>query len=199
MNISEFLVAEHDEAVSRLRSQILAIVPLDRQLERLPGANSVTWITYHVARHAALALSVVTETAGIRDPRLNAFEPRATVGGAGLEEMQQPFADSLDPATVNAFTLSVFADVRSFLETVTESTLDDLPDIEDALDAAGVEHDTFEWMYRMWADQPVAFLLRWPLASHLTHHVGELTGLRNQMGLSPFRAAPIAAGRGDTP
>jgi hypothetical protein len=187
MNVSDYLVAEHDEAISRLRAGILTIVPLERQLERLPGANSVTWITFHVAQHAALALSIVTETAGIRDPRLDAFDPRATIGGSGLQEVQQPFTDSLDPETVNAYALSVFADVRAYLDTVTEATLDALPDVEAALDAAGVEHDTFDWLYRMWADQPIAFLLRWPLTGHLTHHVGELTGLRNQMGLSPFR------------
>ncbi len=187
MKLSEYLLAEHDEAINRLRSQILGIVPLDRQLERLPGANSVTWITFHVARHAALALSIVGETAGIRDSRLEGFDPRATVGGSGLTEVQQPFTDNLDPASVNDYALSVFADVRRYLETVTETSLDALPDTEAALDAAGVEHDTFDWLYRMWADQPVAFLVRWPLTNHLTHHIGELTGMRNQMGLSPFR------------
>ncbi|GGF20855.1 hypothetical protein [Subtercola lobariae] len=187
MHVSDYLVAELDDTVNRLRSQILDIVPLDQQLGRLPGANSVTWITFHVARHAALALSVVNETAGILDPRLDAFDARATRGGSGLHEVQQPFTDTLDSAAVNAFAFSVFADVRSYLETLTDEALDALPDVETALDAAGVEHDTFDWLYRMWADQPIAFLVRWPLTGHLTHHVGELTGLRNQMGLSPFR------------
>ena len=187
MNVSDYLVAELDDSVGRLRTQILELVPLDRQLERLPGANSVTWITYHVARHAALALSIVTGSAGIRDTRLDAFDPRASTGGAGLHEVQQPFTDDLDPSTVNDYALQVFADVRVYLQSIEEPELDALLDIEAALDAAHIEHDTFDWLYRLWADQPIAFLVRWPLTAHLTHHVGELTGMRNQMGLSPFR------------
>ncbi|MEF2977422.1 hypothetical protein [Subtercola sp. YIM 133946] len=207
MDVSQYLVAELDDTVTRLRRQILDIVPLERQLERLPGANSATWITFHVARHAALALSIVTGTAGIRDPRLAVFDIAgadttagvaatdevaeqlavATRGGNGLQEVQQPFTEALDPATVNAYALGVFADVRRYLSTIEEPELDALLDIEAALDLAGIEHEQFDWLYRLWADQPVAFLARWPLTGHLTHHVGELTGLRNQMGLSPFR------------
>ncbi|MCU1479648.1 MAG: hypothetical protein JWQ19_434 [Subtercola sp.] len=187
MNISQYLVSELDDTVSRLRTQILGLVPRERQLERLPGANSVTWIVYHVARHAALALSVATGTPGIHDSRLDVFGPVATRGGNGLQEVQQPFTDSLDPAEVEAYALRVFADVRTYLLSLTQGELDALPDVEAALDSAGIEHDTFDWLYRLWADQPVAFLVRWPLIGHLTHHVGELTGMRNQMGLSPFR------------
>ncbi|CAN5232236.1 hypothetical protein BH09ACT6_BH09ACT6_12480 [soil metagenome] len=187
MNVSQYLVDELDDTARRLTGQILELVPLDRHQERLPGANSITWITFHVARHAALALSIVNGTAGHPDPRLEGFVSEATLGGNGLQEVQQPFAESLVPAAVNAYAESVLADVRSFLLTVTEENLHDLPDVETALAAAGIEADTFDWLYRMWADQPVAFLIRWPLVGHVTHHVGELTGLRNQMGLSPFR------------
>ena len=42
------------------------------------------------------------------------------------------------------------------------------------------------WLYRMWADRPVGWLLQWPVVGHANAHVGEGISIRNRMGLSPF-------------
>ncbi|CAN5164296.1 hypothetical protein BH09ACT3_BH09ACT3_00530 [soil metagenome] len=64
MDLHDWLVSEFDDSTARLRGQVLDLVPRDRQLERMPGANSISWSAFHVARHAALALRV----AGFLDP-----------------------------------------------------------------------------------------------------------------------------------
>lgn len=185
VDLADWVIAELDETVGRLRDQVIALIPLERRLERMPGGNSVTWATYHVARHAVLALQVAGAHAFGPDPRLADFEPAATAGGAGLQEVQQPWTDGLDPLAVDAYALSVFADVRRYLETFDPAD-DSVPDVEAALVKAGVDLDQFGWLLRMWS-QPSGFLVRWPMIGHVTNHVGEMIATRNQMGLSPFR------------
>ncbi|NEM91626.1 DinB family protein [Galbitalea soli] len=186
MDLTQWLVAELDDTSARLDGQILSIVPSERQGERMPGGNSITWATYHLARHASLALQVTGFYPLEADPRLAEFDPAATVPGSGLQEVEQPWAAALDAAEVAAFAGSVITDVREYLATLDGAALDDRPDVAAALRAAGIDETSFGWLYRMW-DAPLGFLVRWPLLGHITNHVGEMIGTRNQMGLSPFR------------
>jgi hypothetical protein len=144
------------------------------------------WTMYHVARHASLALDVVRGTAGERDPRLDAFPAAATLGGAGLQEVEQPWAADLDPEAVVAHLEAVLADVRAHLAGLVPDDLDRRVDVRAALRAAGVVEDAFGWLIDQW-DGPVGFLVRWPMLGHVTHHVGEMITVRNLLGLSPFR------------
>jgi hypothetical protein len=187
VNLTQWLVAELDDTTTRLRRQILDVVPAERQHERMPGGNSVVWTTYHLARHAALALDVVGFTPIGFDDRLEAFAPEAIRGGSGLSEVQQPWTDTLDPGLVDRYATSVLADVREFLGGLSGSALDEPVDAAEALRAAGIDESEFGWLYEMWDGSPLSFFVRWPLIGHVTHHVGELTGARNQLGLSPFR------------
>ena len=186
MDLAGWLVAELDENVGRLQDQVLAVVPLERRLERMPDGNSITWATYHVARHATLALQVLGARSFDPDPGLAAFVPEATVGGAGLQEVQQPWIDDLDPEAVDAYALSVLGDVRDYLAAIEPAELDPVPDVASALTRAGVDPVAFGWLQRLWS-QPSGFIVRWPLLGHVTHHVGEMITVRNLMGLSPFR------------
>jgi hypothetical protein len=62
VDLSEWLLTEFDEAAGRLQHQVLGRVPEGRRPERPGGGNSILWSQLHVARHTALALSVlVTE------------------------------------------------------------------------------------------------------------------------------------------
>jgi hypothetical protein len=186
MDLAAWLVAEHDDTAARWRDQVLAVVPPEARLARLPNGNTMRWTMYHVARHAALALDVVRGTAGAPDPRLRDFPAEATAGGAGLQEVEQAWAADLDPDRVVAHLADVLADVRAWLAGVAPGDLDRRPDVRGALRAAGVSEDAFGWLHAQW-DGPVAFLVRWPLLGHVTHHVGELITVRNLLGHSPFR------------
>ncbi len=186
MDLSAWLVAELDETVDRLRDQVIALIPLERRLERMPGGNSVTWATYHVARHATLALQITGAQSFDPDPRLAGFEPAATAGGSGLQEVQQPWTDGLDPLAVDAYALSVFEDVRRYLQAYDPASANAVPDVEAGLIRAGVDTAEFGWLLRLWS-QPSGFIVRWPMIGHVTNHVGEMIATRNQMGLSPFR------------
>jgi hypothetical protein len=185
VELADFLVTQFDDTVARHRGQVLDLVPAERQKERMPGGNSISWATYHVARHASLALSVldVRQHSG---HLLDGFEQAATAPGSGLQEVEQDWNVGIPADHADAYAAAVFADVRAFLRSLTPTVLDARVDVAGGLRAAGVDETVFGWLYRMW-DQPVAFLVGWPLTGHVTNHVGEMIATRNQMGLSPFR------------
>ena len=184
MELASWLVAERDDSVQRLAKQILGVIPVERRREVMPGANSIDWTTFHLARHARLALTVLGHPTLMSDSLLRGFAPAVSGAEAGLHEVQQPVLDLIDSDRVEAYALSVLDEARVFLTRV--DVADESPiDTTESLRAAGIDEADFDWLYRQWA-QP-HFVLRWVLVGHVTHHVGELTVIRNQMGLSPFR------------
>lgn len=172
MDLRTWLLDELDDATTRLRGQVLHLVPPERRLERPGGGNSIAWSLLHVARHADLALTVVT-----------GGEPAVRRGGDGLDEGQQDVP--LDPESPAAYALDVLARARELLATLDAAALDTVPDTATALEASDVPRDRYDWLYAMWSDRPVAFFVRWPLIGHVNNHVGEMIANRNRMGLSP--------------
>jgi len=183
--IADYLVQDLDDTLARLSSQVLDLVPPQRQLEPLPGSNSIAWALYHTARHAQLALHVLGRSPAVPQD-VEGLDARAWTGGAGLQEVQQEWFTPSDASALREYHAEVFAHVRDFLGTLEPDGLNAPTDAAGALAEAEVDREVFGWLYGMW-DQPVAFLVRWPLTGHLVHHVGEMVTYRNQIGLSPFR------------
>jgi hypothetical protein len=186
MELTTWLLAEHDETQARHRDQVQRIVPPDARTARLPGGNSIRWATYHVARHAALALVVAGAGQPAPDERLAVFPAEAISGGAGLQEVEQPWAADLELPAVDAYAAAVADDVRAFLAALAPRDLDRPVDSDGRLRRSGVDPEAFGWLHRMW-DAPLGFLVRWPMLGHWTNHVGEMIATRNQLGYSPFR------------
>jgi hypothetical protein len=186
VDFADWLTGEWDEAVGRLRGQVFALVPEDRRVERPGGGNSVLWGTFHVARHAALALAVVGADGPVTAGLFSGHGLCGVPDGGGLEEAEPAWAGELTATGVDAYFAVVGDATRRFLAAVSLEQLDRLPDAEGALERAGISPEGFGWLYRMWSAQPVAFFVRWPLVGHLVNHVGEMIATRNRMGLSPF-------------
>jgi hypothetical protein len=146
MDLTQYLVAELDDTTARLRGQVLDLVPPERQLERMPGANSIAWATFHVAKHAALALRVAGFLDHRPDERLASFDGQAAAHGAGLQEVEQPWAAGFDAAAVDRFASSVLGDVRRYLGTLGPAALDERPDVEAGLEASGIDRTQFGWL-----------------------------------------------------
>jgi hypothetical protein len=188
MELASWLVAEHDDSVNRLSKQILGVIPVERRREVISGANSIDWTTFHIARHARLALMVLGHPTLMSDSLLEGLDPAVSAADAGLHEVGRPWLEFIESAQIEAYSLSVLDEVRAFLtrlDSVGGPALDAPVDTTAGLRAAGIDEIDFEWLYRQWA-LPY-FVPRWALVGHATHHVGELTVIRNQMGLSPFR------------
>ena len=188
MDLTQWLVAEHDETAARLRGQVLDLVPVGRRTERPGGGSPILWNTFHLTRHAALALDVLEP--GAAPPAPN-WLPRlagpaaGAVPVAGLEEAPAPWADELPAAGVDAYLSQVLDRTRGFLADPGVD-FDAVPDVAVGLGRAGIGEDDVPWLRRMWTGKPAAWLIRWPLTGHIGNHVGEMLATRNRMGLSPF-------------
>jgi len=176
MRLEQWILDDFNELSARLSGQVLARVPPERRHERPGGGNSITWATFHLARHADLALAIVAGD-----------EPRRR-GGFGLGEVEPTGPEGLDAADVERYARDVLAAGRDFITALDADQLDRIPDAPGTLERAGVPRHEFSWLYEQWSGQPVAFFLRWPLTAHATNHIGEMIATRNRMGLSPYRA-----------
>jgi hypothetical protein len=171
VDLRSWLLADLDDLEGRLLGGVLALVPPERRGEQPGGGASIAWSTFHVARHADLALAALTGA------------PAAPGGGFGLSEAEEPAALPIDP---EAYVTRTLAATRALLEDLEPADLDVVPDTAGALAAAGVPRDEYDWLYRMWDGRPAAFLVRWPLLGHVGNHVGEMIATRNRMGIRRF-------------
>jgi hypothetical protein len=185
MDLQRWLVDEFDDAVERLRGQVLQLVPAERRLERPGGGNSIVWACFHSARHSDLAQAAMTGAGLVLDGWRDQL-PGAVKSGGGMEEGEQPWADDLDPVLVDAYLGAVCDAGHRLLAGVAPDDLERVPDTSGALGRSGIDADAFGWLYRMWDGKPAAFLVRWPVIGHVANHTGEMIATRNRMGLSPF-------------
>lgn len=189
MRVGESLALSLDETLARQRTQVLEVVPVERCAERLPLSNSIAWNLFHTARHAELALGVLTAdgtTTAVELPDARLVQPDVPPGG-GLQEVEQPWFDASVGAELVGYNAAVFAAARRYLLEVDELELDRVPSAGDALEASLGDAPELDWLREQWTGRPVSFFVLWPLTAHLVHHVGEAITYRNQMGLSPFR------------
>ncbi len=178
MNLESWIQLELRDVSSRLTSQVLTPVPRDRRDERPGGGNSINWALFHVARHAELALAVLTR------------RPISRTGAFGLGETEMEGPDRLDAVAVESLARAVLTDAAAFALELTPAGLDAIPDARATLASAGIPHEGFDWLYEQWVGQPAAFFVRWPLTAHATNHIGEMIATRNRLGLSPHRHPP---------
>jgi len=185
VDLTKWLVAEHDDTAARLRGQVLGLVPAARRTERPGGGSPILWNTFHVARHAALALDVLSPGSAPAVPDWLAGLAGGAVSIAGLEEAPAPWGDALSPGSVDAYLDQVLDGTRKYLADP-GTDFDAVPDVAAALARAGIGDDDVPWLRGMWSGKPAAWLVRWPLTGHVVNHVGEMLATRNRMGLSPF-------------
>jgi hypothetical protein len=171
--------------MARLHTQVLDLVPPSRRRERPGGGSPILWNTFHAARHASLALAVLSDQSLSERPDwLDDLVSKAG-SGIGMEEAAPPWADELTPQQVDGYLDGVLAGARRFLASPGVD-FDAVPDVSGALSRAGVGPGEFGWVHRMWQDKPASWLVRWPLLGHVGSHVGEMIATRNRMGLSSF-------------
>jgi hypothetical protein len=186
VDLSQWLVDDLDDITSRFHNQVQAQVPPPRRAEPHGGGTSILWNTFHIARHASLALSILTAQADeIRPAWLGALVADVGSVGAGLQEAAEPWSPVLTTAGVDGYLEDVLARANAYL-TAGPIDFDAVPNTAEALKAARVDRDEFGWIYQTWSGKSAAWLVRWPVLGHSTSHLGEMLATRNRMGLSPF-------------
>ena len=189
MDLRNWILAEHDLVAGRLHEQVLAHVPIERHRERVDGGGStLTFLLWHLARHQDLAVNgVVRERPQVIDAHRAAVGADGLAPGDGLAESEDPsMTAGLDPDAVLAYHAAVSSETGSWLRGLDADDLDRVPESGIALTDAGVAHDEFPWLHRMWDAKPVSFFVMWEVVGHGVTHLGEMVSMRNRMGLSPF-------------
>lgn len=186
VELSEWLVAELDSVRQRIIGQVWDPVPDSTQTVALDRGNSIVWSTFHVARHAALALAVLGVGTRASEDALAALPAVAAAPDSGLHEVQRGWIGEFEPEAVRTYSSAVLDETRSYLTTVSPELLAAPVPIDARLRARGLGAE-FDWLVGQWAAGGVQHLIRWPLLGHVTNHVGEMIATRNQLGFSPYR------------
>lgn len=190
MDLHQWMLNDLAAVRAKLLDSVVAMIPTDRWLEQVDGGGStVTHLLLHVARHQDLAITSV-----IRNHDARYLDHRDELGladapaGAGLSEREDlDISRQVSPDALLSYVHEVFAATHEWMEPLGSMVLDHVPNAEYRLTHhGGLQQEELPWLYRMWQDQPIWWLVQWPVIGHANAHVGEGISLRNRMGLSPF-------------
>jgi hypothetical protein len=188
MDLRSWIIADIESLHDRLAKGFIGLMPATRWRERVDGGGlAPVSIAWHLARHHDVAVNAVVRGA---PEVLDSW--RADIGitrdtWRGLSESEDPeLVDELDTEAVGRYLLAVLAASMAWLTTSALPDLAAVPDSARALAALGAPTDRFDWLYKLWRDKPVSFFLRWEAIGHGYNHLGELTSIRNRMGLRSF-------------
>lgn len=193
MELRTWIVGDLVSLRQRLTHGVLERIPADRRAERADGGGiAPTYVLWHLARHHDVAVNRVLRGVG---EVVEGWTDRLGVADdlwRGLAEGEDAdLVAQLDPEAVEGYTLAVLDGTRAWLDDADLSLLDHPPadpglDTDGALAALGTPEDRMGWLYDMWRGRPASFFLSWEAIGHGYNHLGELTAIRNRLGLSPF-------------
>lgn len=151
---------------------------------------SIAWLLFHMTYHQDLALNTAVRN---HDPILAAHRGELGLGhlvsADGLSEAE-------DSRVTDALVLAKLASYVDAVNTATAEWIDDLSVMAlDSIPGAGwrLTHKVgipadgdMSWLHAMWNAKTVAWFVQWECIGHGHAHVGEMVGIRNRLGLSPF-------------
>lgn len=184
----DWMLADHADVRERFERGVAARVPAARWTEHADGGgSSIAWLVLHHTYHQDLAINTAVRA---REPLLVSWRDRLGLGGSsaavGLPEAEDPeVVAALDPAALAGYASAVHEDTHAWLGTVATSALDTVTDAPERIGRAGVSDGEVGWLHDMWRAKPVSWFVRWEAIGHGHTHVGEMTSIRNRMGLSP--------------
>ena len=188
MELSDWIGGDVASLRQRVEGGFINVVPSERWREQVDGGGIASvYVLWHTARHHDVAVNGVLRR---RPPVLDDWMDRVGISSdtwRGLAEGQdRELVDQLDPHMVGQYFVAVLDESLAWLAGRPPLDPRSVPDARAALAEIQVPVDRFDWLYDMWADKPAQFFLSWEAVGHGFNHLGELTSIRNRMGLSPF-------------
>lgn len=189
MDLRSWIAAEHASVWTRFEQGVGARVPLEMWKDPVGrGGSSIAYLLFHTTLHADLAVNAV-----LRGQLPVAVALRERLGlvrfpvSAGLGETEPPeLTEALDLEALGDYAEAVHLGVQAWIELAPDDAFGAAADGRAGLELAGVSEADVPWLYRMWDGQPAAFFLQWETIGHRLTHIGEMTSVRNRLGLSPF-------------
>jgi hypothetical protein len=188
MDLRSWIVEDLSSLRNRLANGVYSIIPADRMTERVDGGGiAPVYVSWHVARHQDVAVNgVLRGTGEVVDEWTSRVGVDADLWRGLAEAEDLDLVPELDPEAVGDYYLAVIDETRDWVSSGDLGLLDGVPDSTAALDRIETPRDRFDWLYSMWEGKPGFFFLAWEAIGHGYNHLGELTSMRNRMGLSPF-------------
>jgi hypothetical protein len=190
MDLVAWIAADLAGLRQRLTGSVLTTVPTERWHEVVDqGGSTITHLVLHLARHQDLAVATAI---GGRQPLFITHRRALGLADApswsGLGEREDhTVSNAVSTDALGAYLDDVMTASTTWLNGADATMLDHVPDVRTRLvDLADLAVDDVPWLHRMWADQPVWWLVQWPVLGHGHAHTGEAISVRNRMGLSPF-------------
>lgn len=204
MDLQQWIAQDHAFVLGRFDSAIGQHVPVERWKGGSPthdggvdGASAhdgvsptLAWLLFHITVHQDLAIN----TAIRNQPPLIARH-RDDLGidhlppWSGLTEAEDPEVTSaLDLDRLVDYVRAVNARTSDWIGQLSVMALDSVPANSYRLATlADIPADgAMSWLHSMWDRKPVSWLVQWECIGHGHAHVGEMVGIRNRLGLSPF-------------
>jgi hypothetical protein len=189
VDLRRWILTDHDSASARFEQAIVGCVPIERWKERADGGgSSIAWLLFHLRYHQDLAVNTA-----IRHGAPVIAEHRAPLGLSGLAA-HEGLGETERPAVTAALSLDALIAYASAVASATHDYLSsaDLDRLDDGVELgalgelAGVEQAEVPWLYGMWSERSVGWLLQWEAIGHVHGHVAEMISVRARLGLSPF-------------
>jgi hypothetical protein len=195
VDLEQWIASDHASVLTRFDNAIGTRVPINRWKDGgVSGEGgpmpSIAWLLFHTTFHQDLALNT-----GIRNHAPLLHEHRDALGlsamsaWAGLSESEdRSVTDALDLALLHQYVREVNAATAAWIDHISLLALDSVPNNSWRLEHhAGIPAEgEMSWLHTMWTDMPVSWLVQWECIGHGHAHVGEMTGIRNRLGFSPF-------------
>ncbi|MCU1394259.1 MAG: hypothetical protein JWM34_2687 [Ilumatobacteraceae bacterium] len=189
MDLQTWIADDHASVLQRFDNAIGVHVPTDRWKDTSTG-SSIAWLLFHMTLHQDLALNTaVRDHAPIVVDHRDALGISAIAPSAGLTEAEDSAVTAaLDLSALRSYVTAVNDATAAWIAKISIMALDSVPTSSWRLEhKAGVPAaGDFAWLHAMWTDKPVSWLVQWECIGHGHAHVGEMVGIRNRLGLSPF-------------
>ena len=191
MDLQQWIATDHASVTTRFDNSIGQHVPQQYWKDGGPGGGpSIAWLLFHMTYHQDLALNTaVRDQVPLLQEHRTAVGLAAFVPSAGLSEAEETdVVEALDVHGLDEYVALVNTSTASWIETMSIMALDSRPEASWRLEhKAGIAADgDLAWLHRLWTDKPVSWFIQWECIGHGHNHVGEMIGIRNRLGLSPF-------------
>jgi hypothetical protein len=190
VDLHQWMLTDLAAMRSKLFDGVIRFVPTERWHEAADGGGTtLTGLLLHIARHQDLAVNaVVRNHAPLYGAHCGALGLADLDPGVGLAEREdRAVSELVAPAALLDYVTAVFDGTEQWLTHLGSMALDIEPNTAYRLtQRAGLSAEQLPWLYGMWEGKALWWFVQWPVIGHGHAHVGEATGVRNRMGLSPF-------------
>ena len=152
-------------------------------------SSSIAFLLLHMSYHHDLAIQTAVQNhAPLMTQRRSGLGLDGFAPHAGLEEREdRALTSALDLEALNDYAATVWDATADWLGRVATMAFDTIPDAGGRIEhLAGVTKNAVPWLHAMWTGQTVGWFAQWEAIGHGYIHLGEMTAVRNQLGLSPF-------------